>query len=98
MYERSATRGCLRYVPACLVALVTVSLTGLAAEGSELRLMTFNVKGDAASLFDLFDAERSWRYVDLTDIQNPIEGPHRRDRAISVIATPSGRISSAYKS
>lgn len=87
MYERSLTRGYLRSSPACLVALLAVLCTGLAVQGSELRLMTFNIKGDAASLFDLFDAERSWRYVNLTDLENPIEGPHRRDRAISVIDT-----------
>lgn len=87
MNECSLARGCLRNIPACLVTLVAVLFSGLTVQGSELRLMTFNVKDDAASLFNLFDAERSWRYVNLTDLENPIDGPHRRDRAISVIDT-----------
>ncbi len=69
------------------ITCVVVVFLGASTQASDLRLMTFNVKGDAASLFDLFDRERSWRYVDLTDLENPVLGPHRRDRAISVIDT-----------
>lgn len=54
---------------------------GHEATGAELRLMTFNVKGDRAGL----DPDRSWVFIDLTDPTNPVEGPGRRDRAISVI-------------
>ena len=69
------------------LAWAMVLLPGVTTHASELRLMTFNVKGDAAMLFDVFNRERSWRFIDVIDAQNSIEGPNRRDRAISVIDT-----------
>lgn len=70
----------IRLAVGCLVILCANQV-----QSAELRLMTFNVKGDAAELFDLFEAARSWRYFDISDPTNPLEGPGRRDRAISVI-------------
>ncbi len=68
----------------CCLAVVFLGTT---TRASELRLMTFNVKGDAAGLFDLFNRERSWEFINLSDPQNPVLGPNRRDRAISVVDT-----------
>lgn len=65
--------------------LLTVSglatLNGTAAEGAELRVMTFNIKGD----FLGFNPARSWQFPDLTD-PNVLRIVSNRDlRAISVI-------------
>lgn len=75
---------CMQPLVGLTVAVVMSFFAG-AVRASELRLMTFNIKGDAATLFDIGNREKSWKFFDLSDPFNPIEGPHRRDRAISVI-------------
>jgi endonuclease/exonuclease/phosphatase family metal-dependent hydrolase len=76
----------LRYAALCAATTLLLSLASASgARAAELRLMTFNVKGDAAGLLDVFNREKSWYFIDLTDLQNPVFGPHRRDRAVATI-------------
>jgi len=80
-----------------LLAAAFCCLLGSLAPAAELKVMTFNIKGDAAGLFDVFTRETAWHFIDLTDPQDIKLGPHRRDRAIATINTAAPDILSVQE-